>query len=138
MGRRVSSWRRSLVPQGGQRMAGDQGDPAIFCEYRTNPKDRTAAFRYNRVTSGCGWAHAQERRGDSTGFPLNPLGFGYRDLGLGTFLRSGFGSGFIPNSDWVELAGTVLPEGVLSQGLRQEPKAARPLLQYARCDAIYV
>jgi cytochrome c peroxidase len=41
---------------------------------------------------------------DSTGFTPNPLGFGYRDLGLGTFLRSGFGSGPNPNSDWVELA----------------------------------
>jgi len=31
------------------------------------------------------------------GFTPNPLGFGYRDLGLGTFLRSGFGSA--PNPD---------------------------------------
>jgi len=30
---------------------------------------------------------------DSYGFIGNPYGFGYRDLGLGTFLRSGFGSG---------------------------------------------
>src|SRR5437660_11625455 len=29
---------------------------------------------------------------DSFGFTANPLGFGYRDLGLGTFLRSGPGS----------------------------------------------
>ena len=28
---------------------------------------------------------------DSYGFISNPYGFGYRDLGLGTFLRSGFG-----------------------------------------------
>jgi cytochrome c peroxidase len=39
---------------------------------------------------------------DSTGFTPNPLGFGYRDLGLGTFLRSGFGSAPNPNSDWLE------------------------------------
>src|SRR5258705_3985034 len=29
---------------------------------------------------------------DFFGFTPNPLGFGYRDLGMGTFLRSGFGS----------------------------------------------
>src|SRR5260370_23678236 len=34
---------------------------------------------------------------DSYGFTPNPYGFGYRDLGLGTFLRSGFGSGPNPN-----------------------------------------
>ena len=34
---------------------------------------------------------------DSYGFIANPYGFGYRDLGLGTFLRSGFGSGPNPN-----------------------------------------
>jgi cytochrome c peroxidase len=37
---------------------------------------------------------------DSVGFIGNPYGFGYRDLGLGTFLRSGFGSGPNPNSSW--------------------------------------
>jgi cytochrome c peroxidase len=35
------------------------------------------------------------------------LGFGYRDLGLGTFLRSGFGSAPNPNSEWISLAPTV-------------------------------
>jgi cytochrome c peroxidase len=34
---------------------------------------------------------------DSYGFTANPYGFGYRDLGMGTFLRSGFGSGPNPN-----------------------------------------
>jgi cytochrome c peroxidase len=34
---------------------------------------------------------------DSYGFTPNPYGFGYRDLGMGTFLRSGFGSGSNPN-----------------------------------------
>src|SRR5260370_38726350 len=34
-----------------------------------------------------------ETKPDSYGFTPNPYGFGYRDLGLGTFLRSGFGSG---------------------------------------------
>ena len=44
---------------------------------------------------------------DSFGFTANPYGFGYRDLGLGTFLRSGFGSAPNPNSSWVQFAPTV-------------------------------
>jgi hypothetical protein len=32
------------------------------------------------------------------GLTPNPFGFGYRDLGLGTFLRSGFGAAPNPNS----------------------------------------
>jgi cytochrome c peroxidase len=43
---------------------------------------------------------------DSFGFTANPLGFGYRDLGLGTFLRSGFGSWASPNSSWTTHAPT--------------------------------
>src|SRR6202043_614851 len=41
---------------------------------------------------------------DFFGFTANPYGFGYRDLGLGTFLRSGFGSAPNPNSAWQGLA----------------------------------
>jgi cytochrome c peroxidase len=41
---------------------------------------------------------------DKYGFTANPLGFGYRDLGLGTFLRSGFGSAPNPNATWLPLA----------------------------------
>ena len=44
---------------------------------------------------------------DSFGFTGNPLGFGYRDLGMGTFLRSGFGSAPNPNVTWRKLAPTV-------------------------------
>jgi Purple acid Phosphatase, N-terminal domain len=44
---------------------------------------------------------------DPFGFTANPLGFGYRDLGIGTFLRSGFGSGPNPNADWLPLAPSV-------------------------------
>jgi len=44
---------------------------------------------------------------DPFGFTPNPLDFGYRDLGLGTFLRSGFGSAPNPNADWILLAPTV-------------------------------
>jgi cytochrome c peroxidase len=41
---------------------------------------------------------------DIYGFTANPYGFGYRDLGLGTFLRSGFGSAPSPNSNWTQYA----------------------------------
>jgi len=44
---------------------------------------------------------------DSYGFIANPYGFGYRDLGLGAFLRSGFGSGPNPNVSWKQYAPTV-------------------------------
>ncbi len=43
---------------------------------------------------------------DSFGFTANPLGFAYRDLGLGTFLRSGFGSAPNPNASWRKFAPT--------------------------------
>jgi hypothetical protein len=43
---------------------------------------------------------------DFFGFTPNPFGFGYRDLGVGTFLRSGFGSAPNPNSNWISLAPT--------------------------------
>ena len=43
---------------------------------------------------------------DFFGFTPNPYGFGYRDLGVGTFLRSGFGSAPNPNSAWVKFAPT--------------------------------
>jgi cytochrome c peroxidase len=44
---------------------------------------------------------------DIFGFTGNPYGFGYRDLGLGTFLRSGFGAAPNPNSSWTQYAPTV-------------------------------
>jgi cytochrome c peroxidase len=44
---------------------------------------------------------------DFYGFTPNPFGFGYRDLGLGMFLRSGFGSAPNPNASWIPLAPTV-------------------------------
>jgi cytochrome c peroxidase len=44
---------------------------------------------------------------DFFGFTPNPFGFGYRDLGMGTFLRSGFGSATNPNATWIPLAPSV-------------------------------
>jgi cytochrome c peroxidase len=41
---------------------------------------------------------------DFFGFTANPYGFGYRDLGVGTFLRSGPGTWPNPNSEWTSLA----------------------------------
>jgi cytochrome c peroxidase len=43
---------------------------------------------------------------DSYGFTPNPEGYIYTDLGLGTFLRSGFGSAPNPNSAWLKYAET--------------------------------
>jgi cytochrome c peroxidase len=43
---------------------------------------------------------------DFFGFTPNPEGFIYTDFGLGTFLRSGFGSAPNPNSDWIKYAPT--------------------------------
>src|SRR5260370_1178792 len=48
-----------------------------------------------------------QNRPDSFGFIGNPYGFGYRDLRMGTFLRSGFGSGPNPNITWRKFAPTV-------------------------------
>jgi cytochrome c peroxidase len=44
---------------------------------------------------------------DPFGFIGNPFGFGYRDLGMGTFLRSGFGSAPNPNRNWIQFAPAV-------------------------------
>jgi cytochrome c peroxidase len=48
-----------------------------------------------------------ENKPDAYGFIPNRYGFGYRDLGFGTFLRSGFGSGPNPNANWKQYAPTV-------------------------------
>jgi len=41
---------------------------------------------------------------DAFGFTANPYGFAYRDLGFGTFLRSGFGSAPNPDATWISFA----------------------------------
>jgi cytochrome c peroxidase len=43
---------------------------------------------------------------DFFGFTANPFGFGFRNLGVGAFLRSAFGSGPNPNSTWIQFAPT--------------------------------
>jgi cytochrome c peroxidase len=57
------------------------------------PKNPADAFYY-------------ESTPDYTGFTVNPEGFEYTDFGLGSFLRSGFGSAPNPNSSWVQHAPT--------------------------------
>jgi cytochrome c peroxidase len=47
-----------------------------------------------------------QNKPDSFGFTANPFGFAFRDLGLGTFLRSGPGSWASPNDDWTQFAPT--------------------------------
>jgi cytochrome c peroxidase len=48
-----------------------------------------------------------QNKPDRFKFTPNPYGFGYRDLGLGAFLRSGFGSAPNPNAaNWLQFAAT--------------------------------
>jgi cytochrome c peroxidase len=48
-----------------------------------------------------------EDKPDASGFTPNPYGFAFRDLGMGTFLRSGPGSAPNPNENWIQYAPTV-------------------------------
>jgi len=71
--------------------------PVFTCFGSANeglPKNPRVAFYY-------------ETTPDSLGFTPNPGGFTYTDFGLGTFLRSGFGSAPNPNSSWTQYAATV-------------------------------
>ena len=64
---------------------------------------------------------------DPLGFTANPYGFGYRDLGLGTFLRSGPGTWPNPNSDWIQYAPT-------SDGQMQVSTARDVAMTPAKCS----
>jgi cytochrome c peroxidase len=71
--------------------------PVFTCFGSANeglPKNPRVAFYY-------------EATPDSLGFTPNPGGYTYTDYGLGTFLRSGFGSAPNPNSSWTQYAATV-------------------------------
>jgi cytochrome c peroxidase len=48
-----------------------------------------------------------EDKPDASGFTPNPYGFAFRDLGMGTFLRSGPGSAPNPNENWTQYAPVV-------------------------------
>lgn len=65
---------------------------------------------------------------DSFGFTLNPEGFDYTDYGLGTFLRSGFGSAPNPNSNWRKFA-------AVSDGQMQTSTARNVALTPPQCPS---
>ena len=65
---------------------------------------------------------------DIYGFTANPYGFGYRDLGLGTFLRSGFGAAPSPNSNWTQYAPT-------SDGQMQTSSARNVAMVPSKCGS---
>jgi cytochrome c peroxidase len=80
----------------GGKDTGAAGDttPVFTCFGSANlglPKNPRDSFYY-------------ENTPDFFGFTLNPTGFSYTDLGLGAFLRSGFGSAPNPNSSWRQFA----------------------------------
>ncbi len=74
--------------------------------YATNARPLFTCFGYSNLGLPLNPRDAffYQTTPDFFGFTANPLDFGYRDLGLGTFLRSGFGSAPNPNSDWTQLA----------------------------------
>jgi cytochrome c peroxidase len=63
---------------------------------------------------------------DPFGFTGNPFGFGYRDLGLGTFLRSGPGSWPNPNVSWKRFA-------PLNDGMMQVSSARNVAMTPPQC-----
>jgi cytochrome c peroxidase len=68
--------------------------PVFTCFGSANlglPKNPRDAFYYESTPA-------------SFAFTLNPGGFTYTDFGLGTFLRSGFGSAPNPNIAWRQFA----------------------------------
>ena len=90
---------RSTAPAPTDESAEDTGvaadvTPVFTCFGSANlgvPKNPRDAFYF-------------ETTPDATGFTPNPEGFAFTDLGLGTFLRSGFGSAPNPNASWRQFA----------------------------------
>ena len=93
---------RSTAPAPTDTSAEDTGVAAQVTPYFTCfgsaneglPKNPRVAFYY-------------ETTPDSVGYTVNPAGYAYTDYGLGTFLRSGYGSAPSPNSTWRQFASTV-------------------------------
>jgi cytochrome c peroxidase len=67
-----------------------------------------------------------QNKPDIFGFVGNPYGFGYRDLGLGTFLRSGPGAAPNPNSNWTQYA-------PMTDGQMQTSSARNVAMVPAKC-----
>jgi cytochrome c peroxidase len=63
---------------------------------------------------------------DQFGFTANPDGFAYRDLGLGTFLRSGPGTWPNPNASWI-------PQAPMVDGQMQVSSARNVAMTPAQC-----
>jgi cytochrome c peroxidase len=74
--------------------------------YATNARPLFTCFGYSNLGLPLNPRDAffYQTTPDFFGFTANPFGFGYRDLGLGAFLRSGFGSAPNPNSSWTQFA----------------------------------
>jgi cytochrome c peroxidase len=74
--------------------------------YATNARPLFTCFGYSNLGLPLNPRDAffYQTTPDFFGFTANSFGFGYRDLGLGTFLRSGPGSAPNPNSTWVQFA----------------------------------
>jgi cytochrome c peroxidase len=85
---------QGTAPNGEDTGAAASTEPLFTCFGSSNlglPLNPRDAFYY-------------QTKPDPFGFTANPFGFGYRDLGLGTFLRSGVGSWASPNSSWTQFA----------------------------------
>jgi cytochrome c peroxidase len=74
--------------------------------YATNTRPLFTCFGYSNLGLPVNPRDAfyYQTTPDPFGFTANPYGFAYRDLGLGTFLRSGFGSAPNPNLTWRQYA----------------------------------
>jgi cytochrome c peroxidase len=89
----------------GTSLKSDQADTSTVA--MVNPLFTCFGSANEGVPLNPGNAFYYQTKPDSYGFIANPYGFGYRDLGLGSFLRSAFGSGPNPNSKWKQYAPTV-------------------------------
>src|ERR1700761_2953291 len=88
----------------GTTLKSDQADSSSAAQ--VNPLFTCFGSANEGVPLNPGDAFFYQTKPDPDGFIGNPYGFGYRDLGLGTFLRSGFGSGPNPNMSWRQYAPT--------------------------------
>jgi cytochrome c peroxidase len=89
----------------GTSLKSDQADTSAAA--MVNPLFTCFGSANEGVPLNPGDAFYYQTKPDSYGFIANPYGFGYRDLGLGSFLRSAFGSGPNPNLSWKQYAPTV-------------------------------
>jgi cytochrome c peroxidase len=89
----------------GTSLKSDQADTSAVA--MVNPLFTCFGSANEGVPLNPGNAFYYETKSDSSGFIANPYGFGYRDLGLGSFLRSAFGSAPNPNLNWKQYAPSV-------------------------------